>query len=149
MKTEIWTPRIAYTDDSTTGLLIVDGEQWKAATLEDRRRPDGTPKVYGQTCIPAGRYKLYKRWSPKFNRMVIWFQNVPDFEYIYAHSGNDHKDTLGCILLAQTRLSWERIFGNAFSIERKLFNYIDKRGWDDAYWTITDGPLAAPYLSPC
>jgi len=145
MTTEIWTPRISYTNSSVTSLLIVDGEQWKAAVLEDRLRVPGV-KVHGQTAIPAGRYKLAKLLSPKFKREMIWLRGVTGFEFIYAHAGNKAEDSEGCLLLAETRLSWDKILGNALAIERRLFSYVEARGFGNAFWTVTDGPLARPYL---
>jgi hypothetical protein len=139
MKTEVNIHRIAYTEKSTTGLYIVDGEQWPCVSLEDRIRPPGV-KVYGQTCIPAGKYMLAKRESPKFKREVIWVKYVPGFDYVYIHSLNKASETDGCLGIAAKRINWDWILGDAFSWERKLFNYIESRGWSDAWLTVTNGP---------
>ncbi len=144
MKTEINLHRTAYTEQSTTGLYIVDGDLWPCVSLEDRIRPPGV-KVHGQTCIPAGRYKLAKRASPKFKREVIWITGVPGFEFVYIHTGNLAADTEGCPLIAGKRFGLDRIFGEAFGWERKMFNHIEARGWDDAWMTITQGPGFEPF----
>lgn len=148
MKTEINLHRIAYTQFSTTGLYIVDGEQWPCVALEDRIRPPGL-KVPGFTCIPAGTYLLGKRTSLKLKREVIWIKGIafPRFDFAYIHSGNVHADTDGCPLIAAKRINWDRIFGESFSWERKLFNYIEARGWDDARITITNGPGHEPFTA--
>ena len=97
------------TDQSTIGYLAVGSEVvW---TLEDPKRKH---KVYGETRIPAGRYKLklrkeggmHQRYSQRFPDMhqgMIWLQDVPMFEWVYIHIGNTPADTEGCILVGMTR----------------------------------------------
>lgn len=93
------------TDCSTIGTLDVFGE--KVCTLEDTRREH---KVWGETRIPAGRYKIelrneggmtqrYAARFPDIHRGMLWLQNVPMFEYVYIHIGNTPEDTEGCILV--------------------------------------------------
>ena len=91
--------------DYTIGELYLNGKYF-SNTLEDPVRDyskDGY-KVYGDTAIPYGTYKVVLDWSPKFskrygNRNVPRLLNVPDFEGILIHSGNTNKDTSGCILV--------------------------------------------------
>jgi hypothetical protein len=82
--------------------------------LEDEFR---TNKVWGETRIPAGRYKMelrtkgkhHTRYSDKFpsiHKGMIWLRDpsqpdneVPNFKYILWHIGNDDDDTAGCYLL--------------------------------------------------
>ncbi len=92
---------------TTLGVLAVDGV-FECYTLEDVVRVDdpATPqnegaKVYGQTAIPAGRYKVAITFSPKFGKMMIAILDVPGFTGIRIHSGNDAEDTLGCVLVGQ------------------------------------------------
>lgn len=78
-------------------------------TLEDAKRPH---KIYGETCIPAGTYKLElrnvggmtQRYARryKFHRGMIWLRHVSLFEWVYIHVGNTSTDTLGCILVGFT-----------------------------------------------
>lgn len=56
-------------------------------------------KVYGQTAIPAGRYRVTLEESPKYGPDTITINNVPGFEYIRAHTGNDETHTEGCQIL--------------------------------------------------
>ncbi len=76
-------------------------------TLEDEFR---VKKVSKETRIPAGTYELKlrtegplnERYKTRFHDIhegMIWLQNVPEFEYIYLHCGNDDDDTDGCILV--------------------------------------------------
>lgn len=137
MSTDIYIPRITYTRESTTGLVVVDGEPWGAFTLEDRVR---LSKLSGVTAIPAGTYKLDHRASPKFKREMIWLRNVPGFQYVYVHSGNKPEDTEGCIMVARTRPVLDKILGDSFSLERKLFKHLEVQGWRDCWLTISNGP---------
>lgn len=84
---------------SVIGLLYlydVDGDSlFRCFTLEDVERNE---KIWGQTAIPKGRYRILKTYSPKFKREVFMLENVPNFERIYIHAGNSPDDTDGCIL---------------------------------------------------
>jgi hypothetical protein len=101
--------RKTVTANSTIGVLDVFGTG--VFTLEDTRRDH---KVFGETRIPAGRYRLdlrneggmNARYMVRFNDMhrgMIWLKNVPEFDFIYIHPGNTAKDTLGCILVGLAR----------------------------------------------
>lgn len=90
---------------STFGLLFVDEETEPLCwTLEDviREQP-GIPvaqwKVAGQTAIPAGRYRITAVNSPKFGPETLSVNDVPGFDLIRIHPGNDARDTEGCILV--------------------------------------------------
>lgn len=82
---------------NTVGRLYVDG-LWKWFTLEDTLRLHG-PKVYGETCIPAGKYQVVLTLSARFKRVMPLLLNVPGFDGVRIHGGNTDKDTLGCILV--------------------------------------------------
>ena len=93
----------------TTGQLSIEG-RWECFTMEDVVRADPNPatphneaKVKGETAIPAGRYRLGLRHSPKFGADTIWVLDVPGYEYILFHAGNTEKNTEGCILVGTTR----------------------------------------------
>ena len=96
-------PRTIYTEYSTGGVLLLN-DKFFSYTLEDRVRPLGE-KVYGETAIPAGEYKLIVNWSERFGRMMPLLLDVPDFTGIRMHGGNRPKDTLGCILVAENRVN--------------------------------------------
>ena len=60
--------------DSTSGIMLIDNE-FVAYTLEDEERDE---KVYGETCIPAGKYEIkyrkvggfHTRYSERFKNIV-------------------------------------------------------------------------------
>lgn len=56
-------------------------------------------KIYAQTAIPAGTYKITIEYSPKFKRPLPYLHDVPHFIGILIHSGNTAKDSAGCILV--------------------------------------------------
>lgn len=92
---------------ATLGSLYLDGVRL-CDTLEDeiRERPGAavsTWKVKGQTAIPAGRYRVVLRQSPRFGRVLPWLQDVPGFEWILIHAGNKSIDTEGCLLIGLDR----------------------------------------------
>lgn len=95
--------------DYTDGLLFIDDE-FECYTLEDEYR---TEKVYAETRIPDGTYFVelrteggfHNRYSSKFPDMhkgMLWIKDVPGFEYILIHIGNDDDDTAGCLLVGST-----------------------------------------------
>ena len=59
-------------------------------------------KVYGETRIPAGRYRMVISLSPKFKRNLIEILNVLGFSGIRWHSGNTEDETDGCLLVGNT-----------------------------------------------
>lgn len=107
--------RKTYSERSTIGKLFLDGEFF-CHTLEDVVRPQ---KVYGETAIPEGAYKVKITYSPRFKRDLPLLLNVPGFEGIRIHAGNTAKDTEGCILVGdlagqdivwQSRAAFNRLF---------------------------------------
>ena len=60
---------------------------------------EGEGKVYGQTAIPYGKYKMVVSWSPKFQKNLPLLLDVNHFEYIRIHAGNTIDDSYGCLLV--------------------------------------------------
>lgn len=101
-------------DDEMLGDLWIDQKQGKAFchTLEDEHRID---KIPGETAIPAGRYQIKyrplgqsrmdKSYSERYDfyRGQLWLQDVPNFTYVYIHTGNNDDHTDGCILVGETK----------------------------------------------
>lgn len=78
--------------------------------LEDSIRDT---KIYGETCIPEGKYPLrlnttggmnrkYKNRFPNIHRGMLEISEIPNYSFIYIHIGNTHKDTLGCPLTGRS-----------------------------------------------
>ncbi len=105
MKLEL--KRLYFKDTYTIGKLYVDGD-YLCDTLEDKHRPDGI-KVYGETCIPEGTYKVILNYSNRFKKIMPLVVNVPSFEGIRIHPGNTDKDTSGCILVGENKIKGQLI----------------------------------------
>lgn len=77
-------------------------------TLEDKvRNKKGTKKedfkkVYGETAIPYGTYRVIISHSNAFNKKLPEILNVPLYEGIRIHTGNHKDDTFGCLLLGDS-----------------------------------------------
>jgi len=88
---------------TTFGRMTVDGV-FQCYTLEDAiREVPGVPveewKVPGVTAIPQGMYRVGLVNSPKFGPNTLTLADVPGFQYIRIHAGNDDSDTEGCLLV--------------------------------------------------
>ena len=107
--------RIFFGPDYTIGKLYIDGEYF-CDTLEDKVRPDGI-KIYGETAIPAGKYKVVLSQSARFKRLLPAILDVPDFKGIRIHAGNTAIDSHGCILVGKNKIkgsiSQSRVTENA------------------------------------
>jgi hypothetical protein len=112
-------------DTYTIGRLNIDGVPF-CDTLEDVVRDlnkdgdlndPGEGKIYGQTAIPYGTYKVVLSHSPKFKRILPEILNVPEFTSIRIHAGTTAGDTLGCLLIGKNMfkgtLSHSRITENS------------------------------------
>lgn len=84
-----------YHKDCTLGRLSVGGFQCftlELPWLENQR---------GISCIPKGKYKAFRRYSPK-NGAVIEFAAVPDRSNIQIHAGNYTRQIEGCVLVGSS-----------------------------------------------
>ena len=113
--------RIALRDTYTIGKLYIDGVYF-CDTLEDKVRDltkngkfdNGENKVYSETAIPYGMYKVdINTVSPRFKNRV-WAKpyggkiprllNVNSFEGVLIHPGTTSKDTSGCLLVGRNTI---------------------------------------------
>lgn len=104
---ELKLKRVALKETYTIGKLYVDGVYF-SDTMEDKVRDTnkdgdledaGETKIYGETAIPYGRYKVILNLSPRFRRILPRLMGVKHFDGILIHPGNTAKDTHGCILV--------------------------------------------------
>lgn len=104
--------RIAKKSKYTIGKLYIDGKYF-CDTIEDTDRgltqtmTDAqvkSKKVYGQTAIPTGTYRVIINYSNKFKRQMPLLLNVPGFLGIRIHSGNTEKDTEGCLIVGKNKV---------------------------------------------
>lgn len=142
--------RIALKPTYTIGKLYIDNHYF-CDTLEDKVRDlnkdgdlndVGEGKVAGQTAIPYGTYKVTMDvQSPKFSQRAsyAWCKgylprllNVPHFEGIMIHAGNDATHTAGCILVGENRVKGQVL--NSMNTLKRLYDIL--KGADDITITI-------------
>lgn len=134
LKLDMKLVRTEFKDTQTVGKLYLNGVYF-CDTLEDKNRDlnkngifDGTEKkVYSETCIPFGQYKVIINQSPRFKRLMPRLLNVPHFDGILIHNGVTEKNSAGCILVGsydgQKLVRSKEIFNKLFEI-MKYYNDI-------------------------
>lgn len=115
----------------TIGKLYVNGV-YECDTLEDTDRglhetqsllEIQSKKVYGETAIPTGVYKLNmntvspkfkdRSWAIPYKGILPRLENVKGFEGVLIHVGNKPQDTLGCILVGENKVKGQVINSTA------------------------------------
>lgn len=97
--------RIAQGKNSTLSQLYIN-DIFQCYLLEDKIR---TEKIASQTAIPTGEFELqintwggknvnYKKALGKLHEGMIEIKDIPNYSYVYIHTGNTIKDTAGCPL---------------------------------------------------
>lgn len=124
------------------GHLYVNGI-YECDTLEDTDRglTEDSPlseiqskKIYGETAIPTGTYKIdMNTVSPKFKDRS-WAKfcggklprliDVPGYSGVLIHVGNKPADTLGCILVGDNKIKGQVI--NSTSTFQELYSLMLK-----------------------
>lgn len=134
LKLDMKLVRTEFKDTQTVGKLYLNGVYF-CDTLEDKNRDlnkngifDGSEKkVYSETCIPFGQYKVIINQSPRFKRLMPRLLNVPHFDGILIHNGVTEKNSAGCILVGsydgQKLVRSKEIFNKLFEI-MKYYNDI-------------------------
>ena len=95
---------------STESNILIDGEFF-CHGLEDVVRESKTNtvdkikqwKIYGQTAIPFGRYRVKIVRSARFKRDMCYLLDVPGFSGILIHNGKGPESTEGCLLVSMTK----------------------------------------------
>ena len=129
--------RTTFNKDSTVGEMMLDGEH-ECWTLEDTVRPAGI-KIYGETAIPYGTYRVLVTHSTRFNRDLPLLLNIPGFEGIRIHPGNTAADTHGCILVGGEKTATSVLYSR-FAFDQ-LFNKIRNaiRNGEEVWLTVKTG----------
>ena len=106
----------------TIGSLYIEGKYFcdtiedidryldSSMTLEDIKRI----KVYGNTAIPYGTYKIDmdtispkfkdRSWAKPYNGKIPRLIKVKGFDGVLIHVGNTEQDSLGCILVGENKV---------------------------------------------
>lgn len=132
--------RIALRESYTIGKLYIDGTYF-CDTCEDRVRDInkdgdlndvGEGKVYGQTAIPYGTYQVtLDVQSPKYSQRAAYawckgylprLVDVPHFDGILIHAGNDATHSAGCILVGENKVRGQVI--NSMATLKRLVNLL-------------------------
>lgn len=111
--------RIAKKPKYTIGKLFINGVFY-ANTLEDTDRgltqdmseeEIKSKKIYGETAIPTGTYKIdmhtvspkfkNRSWAKPYGGKLPRLVNVKGFSGVLTHPGNQASDTLGCLLVGK------------------------------------------------
>ena len=122
LKMEIKVKRIAKKATYTIGKLYVDGK-YVSDTIEDKDRGltndmplelIKTKKVYGETAIPTGTYKLdmntvspkfqARSWAKPYGGKLPRLIGVKGFDGVLLHVGNTASDSSGCLLVGKNSI---------------------------------------------
>lgn len=142
-------------DTYVIGNLYIDGV-WFCNTVEDKDRGLKSTmsleeikkiKVYAQTAIPTGRYKVtVNTVSPKFSKKQFYkticdgkvprLLKVPGYDGILIHCGSTANSSAGCIIVGHNKIKGgvtksQEVFVTLYEILRKAAD----RG-EDIYITI-------------
>lgn len=110
-------------EERTLGKLYINKEFF-CSTIEDKYRDlSKEKKVYGETCIPFGTYKVIINMSPKYGRLMPRLLDVPHFDGILIHYGNTEQDSAGCLLVGKR--SGQKVINSRDTFNR-LFARLEK-----------------------
>lgn len=121
--------RIKSNKEYTEGKLYINGAYF-CDTLEDQDRglyqhmslsEIKEVKVYGDTCIPYGTYKVELSYSQKFKKIMPEILNVKGFVGVRIHNGSYTEHTLGCPLIGT------KYKDGMLTNSRKTFNELMKK----------------------
>ena len=89
----------------TLGRLFVEGMMYGFTCEDQDRKLEEEPgaKILKRTAIPRGLYRLTLSFSNRFQKVMPLIKDVPGFDGVRIHGGNDQYDTEGCPLLGKTR----------------------------------------------
>ena len=110
----------------TASILYLDGI-YVCFVLEDAYHQQ---KIYGQTRIPAGEYKVILEYSPKmsprYGHKMVSPIGIPNYTGVRFHRGMTAEDTEGCLLVGL----------GLDIVDRKLFRCVE--GYEQFYAKVSD-----------
>lgn len=121
MKVNVEVERAWKKADYTIGRFFVNGTRFHESLEDPDRGLDSAmsldqikaAKVYGQTAIPVGTYKLilsvypkYKdrSWAKKYNGLVPELIGVPGYSGVRIHPANNASEIEGCIAVGENKV---------------------------------------------
>nr|DAJ20177.1 MAG TPA: hypothetical protein [Siphoviridae sp. ctTYz13] len=113
--------RIAKKDTYTIGKMYINGEYF-CDTLEDKDRNINDSqsltyitlkKIWGETAIPVGTYKIVMNYSNKFKKIMPLLLGVKGYEGVRIHNGVNEHHTQGCILVGENKIKGQLINSRA------------------------------------
>lgn len=122
----------------TIDALFINGVRFcEMVEDKDRGLNSGMPlaeinakKVYGETAIPTGTYKVIlsysnkfknKTWAKKYGGLVPELVEVKGFSGVRIHPGNTAADSLGCLLIGENKIK-----GGVINSQKRYYELMDK-----------------------
>jgi len=105
MERELELRRLHDTGKATLGILFLHEPQIQNIIVLAALEPPWKDNKPNESCVPPGRYRLEKFWSPRFQTDTFALVDLPGMSLlggrsgIIFHPGNFPKDTQGCILV--------------------------------------------------
>jgi len=121
-------------ENHTNSVFMIDG-QFRCYGLEDQKQKG---KVHGETRIPSGNYEVklrkeggfnnryLKKFGDNFHKGMLQICDVPNFEYILIHIGNDDGDTEGCYLVGSSNNGGENFVAGSKEAYLKIYPEISE-----------------------
>jgi len=140
--------------DSTLGILSEngpEGREFLAYTLEDEFREE---KISAETRIPEGTYdvklrteggfhnRYLNKFGADFHKGMLHVQDVPGFEYILIHTGNNDEHTMGCLLVADSstqNITKDGFIGASVNAYKRIYSSL-------AQWLLDGNILTITYI---
>ena len=124
-------------DGSPFGFVCEDTDRWLNQT--DSLEHIAALKIKGKTAIPAGRYRVGLRDSPKHGKDTLFLQDVPGFQFIDIHAGNSAADTEGCQLVGlQKEPGTMRVLQSRYALDQLRAKVLPAMGRGEEVWWQID-----------
>ena len=127
--------RYAHNDEATLSRVYLDDEEF-CYGLEDQPQEE---KVMHETRIPAGTYDIKlrneggmtKKYAERYDFHIgmLHLQAVPNFTYVYIHTGNSDNHTSGCLLVGYTANEEAMTIGRSRDAYSDLYQAVKDEAW--------------------